>query len=354
MHCSHRKLLFCFICIIYSSAYSQTIGGSSVFNFLKLSNAPQLTALGGINTSNLSNDVSLSFNNPALLRKEMHSQMAAVFNVFYADIKNLHWMLGYHHQKLQTNFSFGLNYFGYGSVQQTDAAGNILGTFRPNDYVIQFAASRKYLERWYYGATLKFISSNYSQYRSNGLAFDFGVNYYDSSQLLQVGFVVKNMGLQLKKYAGQAEDMPFDMQIGITKRLAKAPLQFSFTAQHLHQFDILYNDTAFNNDNFITANNSKFFDKLFRHFIMATQIYVGDKVEVTVGYNFLRRAELKISNAPNGLNGFSMGVGVLLSKLQVRYARSHYQNNTAYNQLGLNMPLNKYFGLGKFGERVGW
>ena len=26
----------------------------------------------------------------------------------------------------------------------------------------------------------------------------------------------------------------------------------------------------------------------------------------------------------------------------------------AYNQFGLNMTLNQYFGLGKFGERIGW
>ena len=28
--------------------------------------------------------------------------------------------------------------------------------------------------------------------------------------------------------------------------------------------------------------------------------------------------------------------------------------NTAYNQVGFNLQLNKYFGLGKFGERIGW
>src|SRR4030095_2575332 len=214
------------------------------------SNCPQLTALGGINTSNISNDISLSFQNPSLLRDPMHAQMAAVFNIFYADIKNIHWMIAYRHEKLKTNFSLGVNYFAYGNTTQTDASGNIMGEFRPNDYVIQFSGSRKYLEHWYYGATIKFISSNYAQYNSSGLAFDVGLNYYDSSNLLQVGFVAKNMGVQLKTYGGQAEDMPFDLQIGITKRLAKAPLQFSFTAHHLHQFNIAYFDSTFDNDYF--------------------------------------------------------------------------------------------------------
>ena len=56
----------------------------------------------------------------------------------------------------------------------------------------------------------------------------------------------------------------------------------------------------------------------------------------------------------NGLNGFSIGAGILFGKLQVRYARAYYQGNTAYNQFGLNLKLNEYFGLGKFGEKIGW
>ena len=165
------------------------------------------------------------------------------------------------------------------------------------------------------------------------------------------------MGNQLKKYDGtDPDDLPFDLQIGLTKRLENAPFSFSLTAQRLHQFNISYNDTAFNNDNgFDNRSSNKFsFDKLMNHFVLATTIYLGDRVEVMAGYNFLRRKELSIGNATNGLNGFSLGAGVLLGKLQIRYARAYYQSNTAFNQLGLNMKLNDYFGLGKFGERIGW
>lgn len=124
----------------------------------------------------------------------------------------------------------------------------------------------------------------------------------------------------------------------------------------MHLFDILYNDTAFNNENSYTNNKTgKFsFDKLLSHLVLSTTIYAGDRVEVQVGYNFLRRKELNISNAGNGLNGFSIGAGVMLGKLSIRYARAFYQSNSAFNQLGLNMKLNQYFGLGKFGERIGW
>ena len=97
-----------------------------------------------------------------------------------------------------------------------------------------------------------------------------------------------------------------------------------------------------------------FLKKVFDHIVVGTTIYVGDKLEVYGGYNFLRRKELNIGNAANGLNGFSMGVGALFGKLSVRYARAYYQSNAAYDQLGLNLQLNKYFGLKRFGEKIGW
>jgi len=119
---------------------AQTIGGNTVFNFLKLPSTPQLTALGGVNTSQISNDIGLAFNNPALLRQEMHTQMNAVFNSLYDGISSYNLSLGYHHKKINTNFLWGLNYLDYGSIQQTDVSGNLLGEFRPSDWVRQLSA----------------------------------------------------------------------------------------------------------------------------------------------------------------------------------------------------------------------
>ena len=313
--------------------------------------------MGGINTSYTSNDVGLAFNNPALLQPAMHTQLNAVFNSFYDGIAAYHLSMGYHQEKLKTDFLWGMTYLDYGSIQQTDAAGNIFGNFKPNDWVMQVSASRSYLEKWKYGASFKFINSNYGQYRSNGIAVDVGVLYHDTSALFSASVLAKNMGTQLRKYDGtDPDDLPFDLQVGVSKRLENAPIGFSITAHHLHQFDIRYSDPAFDEANGIINDGSQKFtiDKLFRHVVVATNIYLGDKVEIAAGYNYLKRKELGTPGQPNGLNGFSMGVSLLLAKLQVRYARSHYQNNTAYNQFGLSMTLNKYFGLGKFGEKVGW
>jgi hypothetical protein len=344
--------------VLYASFLkAQTLGGNSVFKFLKLPATPQLTALGGINTSHISNDVGLSFNNPALLRPSMHTQLNAVFNGLYNGISAYHLSLGYHHEKLNTNFGWGIHFINYGSIQETDASGNIYGSLHPTDWVMQISASRSYMEKWNYGATLKFVSSNYGQFRSNGIAVDVGLLYHDTAALFSASILVKNMGTQLKTYEGtDPDDLPFDLQLGVSKRLENSPFGFSLTAHHLHQFDIRYNDTDFNDVNgFPNGSDKKFtFDKLFRHVVIAANVYLADKVELTAGYNYLRRKELNIGNTGNGLNGFSMGAALMLPKLQVRIARSQYQRNTAYTQFGLSLALNQYMGLGKFGKKIGW
>ncbi|HMO33968.1 MAG TPA: type IX secretion system protein PorQ [Lacibacter sp.] len=351
-----RYLLhICLLCLL-GSASGQTLGGQNTYNFLRFPAAPQLSALGGVNVSQLSDDLSLAFHNPARLNEAVHSHLVANFNTLYNGISNYHWMQAYRHPQLKTTFAAGVYYFNYGSITQTDAVGNIEGNLRPRDFVIQLSAGREYLEKWRYGATVKYIGSNYGIARSAALAADAGVLYYDSARFLQMSVVASNMGGQLKRYSTNPEELPFDLVFGISKRLEKAPIQFSFTAHHLHRFDLLYNDTLFNNETGATnpAAGKFTIDQLFRHFVFSTQLMIGQRVEVTAGYNYLRRSELRIQNAANGLVGFSLGVGALFPKLQLRYARSYYQNATAYNQLGLNLPLNKYFGLGQWGEKHGW
>lgn len=336
-----KKLSISFLLFLfYAGVYGQILGGNTVFNFLTQPNSAQLSALGGINVSNITDDVSMSFYNPALLRNTMHQQFNASFNSFLAGIKNSSITSAWHLEKSNTNLAVGINYFDYGTLTQTDAAGNITGSFHPNDYVAQVSASHNYLERFWYGMTLKFAGSNYGQYKSSGMAVDIGVAYFDSSNHVQVSVLIKNLGTQLKTYDGsnRKEDLPFDLEAGVTKRLAHAPIQFSLTAHHLQAFNIYYNDTAFNANegDDRSLGKSLTLDKIVSHLVLSTQFFIGDKLELTGGYNFLRRHDLNAYNVTSGLNGFTLGIGVLLKKLHIRYATGFYQQNM-FHQLGLNL-----------------
>lgn len=320
-------------------AKGQTLGGDAAYSFLKNSPSTQFTALGSVHITGMGNDLSLAFVNPALMRQPMHQQVSANFSMFFAGIRQFHAQGAFYHERSGTMFGAGVQYMHYGSATQTDPSGNVIGEFRPRDYAIQLSASRRYLERWYYGLNVKFIQSNYGPYGSTALALDFGLNYLDSAKGWHLGFLARNMGTQLKTYAGQGEDMPFDLQLGMTKRFIGTPFGVSVTAHRLHQFNLAYNDTSFNRDNGYPDLSTGFMANFFRHFVFAGQVYAGDKLEFTLAYNVLRRAELKVPNATGGLSGISLGVGLTLPKLQFRFARSQYLNSTSYHQVGINVNL---------------
>jgi hypothetical protein len=244
------KKSFSILCFFFFAIFAkaQVLGGFSTYNFLKLSTSPQSSALGGNVVAIINDDANLSYHNPALLQQNQSGILSANINFLYGGVKDLFATYTKHHTKLNTTFNGAINFINYGVTNNTDAAGNLLGSFKPSDYNIQIGFSKVYLHKWQYGGIVKFIGSTYGGYSSYATAFDFGVTFYDSSKLIKMGMVFKNIGVQLKRYNGASkEDLPFDVQLGFSKKLQKAPLQFIFTATNLHQFNIRYADTLFEN-----------------------------------------------------------------------------------------------------------
>ena len=157
--------------------------------------------------------------------------------------------------------------------------------------------------------------------------------------MIQFGFAAKNMGVQLKSYGNGKEDLPFDLVLGVTKQLEKAPIRFSITGQRMHQFDLLYNDTLFNQANFGSQPKSNLGTKIFSHLVFGTDILVGEKIVLTGGYNVLRRRELRIQNIASGLTGFSYGFNLHLQRLRMYYARTHYQSSLSHHQISFSFKL---------------
>lgn len=332
------------IVLVSLNGWGQTLGGKAAYSFLNLPSSPMQAAAGGVTISYRGEDVGWSAGNPALLHRGYDRQVNAAFNALLAGTKGYALTGTWFSEKLQTTFGGNVNYLDYGSLPNTDAAGNVMGEFRPVDFVVQASAAKHYLQRWSYGLTLKFIHSSYGQYRSSAVAADIGVLYHDTSSRLSAAVVVKNMGAQLKTYAGETEELPFDLQAGLTKRLEKAPFGFSLTAQHLQTFDIFYRDTAFNRDNNISSPSSTL-SKLVTHLVLATHVYINQSVEATVGYNFLKRQQLAEGSESSGLTGFSAGMRIHFPRLQVVFARAAYQKGVASNQIGITLFLDKLVGL---------
>ena len=325
-------LLFVFLWAGIGVAAAQTQVGNPVFSFIKNPATTEVAALGGTNVSHIGNNVAAGFSNPSLFRPGHHGQIATSFSSLLAGINQYTAMAGY--QLGGQTLGLGVQYINYGSIDQTDAAGNLLGMYRPSDLAVQIGTSKQYKEKWWLGAAAKFIHSNYGQYRSSALAVDASLTYFDESSGLQAGVVIANMGTQLNAYAGAVkEELPFEINAGISKKLAEAPLQFSLTLQQLQRFNLLGSDTSFMVSEF--GKKYSTFDKMMSHVVLGAQLTLSDNINCNLGYNLLRRQSLNGYNITNGLNGVTFGVGVLMDKLHINYATGFYQRNM-FHQLSLN------------------
>lgn len=336
---SFRLLSGIFCLLLSSNSFTQTLGGSSTYNFLKLQQVPEAAALGGRCVSQIHPGISFLNENPALLREDHHLQGAANFNFLSPGITGMYGLIGYHENRTNTSLAIGISHLLYGEETQTDAGGNVLGNFRAFDQVATFTVSREYGSKWRYGLTMKYIRSQYGSFSSNGLAADVGITYRSNDELSQIGFVVKNIGTQLKTYDGTAEDLPFDMLLGFTRQVEKTPFRFSLTAQRMNRFDILYNDTTFNNENFGLPGLAGWGEKLISHLVVGSEILLGEKITITAGYNLLRRKELSIRNIASGLTGFNYGLNLNLSNLNFHYSRSHFQSGLSHHLVSFNFRL---------------
>jgi hypothetical protein len=334
-----RAFITPFLIFFVYVASSQTLDGNAVFNFMGVPSYAHAAALGGRNVSQIGAGAGFLSENPALLRKDHDQTIFSNFTFLAPGVIGMHGLGAWNVNKIGATFGLSITHFSYGNEPLTDAAGNVLGTFRAFDQLIAVSGSANYGKYWHYGGSLKFIHAAYGAYRSSALAMDIGLNYYRASSGIQWGFAAKNMGFQLSSFAGQQEDLPFDLVVGVTKKLEKAPFSISLTAQKIHNFEILYSDTAFNRENFGTPANPGLAKQIMSHLILGTDIYIGEKIILSGGFNLLRRNELAIRNIASGLTGFSYGLAFKHKKLAFNFSRSHNQRAIAQQQLSFAVKL---------------
>jgi hypothetical protein len=339
-----RRLFFgywLFLLIASQSLTAQNLGGRHSFSFVNLpSNAP-LAALGGLNVSLKDENSNLFASNPALLNQAMDKHFSMNYIPYYAGIKNS--AISYVHSfKNLGRWGAALQYLDYGTFEETDPSGVVLGSFQANDYLCTLGHART-IGYYTLGASLKFAGSSIANYSAFGAMVDIGGNFKHPEHDLSIGLLIKNAGVVLKPYYPQQSlSMPFDVQVGTSYKPKFMPVRFSFTAHHLHQFDITYDDPALNTS--IDQNGNKVIekvglaDKIARHFAVGAQLLLGKAFQLQAGYNHLIHQELKLINRSAGA-GFSFGASLHVKAFDIAYARAYHHavGGTSYITLAGNL-----------------
>jgi hypothetical protein len=318
----------------------------AIYKFLNLPNSAEVSALGGVNVSLQNKDVNLVYQNPALLSGSVHKNLALNYTSYIGDI-------GYgsiaYAQNIDSvsHWAASLSYMNYGSSEGYDWLEVPTGDYYAGDFCLNLTYSRRLSKNIVSGITLKPIYSQIETYHSFGLAVDVGGNYYDPEHDFSVGLALKNVGVQFKDYySDSSRSLPWDIQLGVTKRLAHAPFRFSLTYVHLNQWNLDYYRMPLQNSNtlLLTDANRKigWGDMLFRHLIIGAEFIPSNNFNLAIAYNHRRSQEYALENTKS-INGFSFGAGIRVYKfaLGVAYAQYAASGNTLSLSIATSLDSSK-------------
>ena len=277
----------------------------TVYNFLRLPVSAHAAALGGENITIDDDDPTMVFHNPALVSNVTDRSLNLNYMTYMEGVKvaSASFVKAL---RQRATWAVEAQYVDYGSMKQTTAENEVIGKVSAKDIAMggtfTYALSNKIAG----GVTAKFVSSSLAGFNSIGMAVDLGLNYLNPELGLSVSAVARNLGGQLKAYEDDFEKLPFDLQLGVSKRLGESPLRFSVTMTRLHDWD----------------------DKFVNHLVFGAEAFLADNIWIGGGLNPRRSDEMKISDGETESShgaGLSFGGGLQLErfKLQLAYGKYH-------------------------------
>ncbi|KAA6301270.1 MAG: hypothetical protein EZS26_002579 [Candidatus Ordinivivax streblomastigis] len=314
--------IFFFIC--WMPVWAQ--GGSSTFDYLLLPHSARSAAVGGTNLSAIANDASLIYDNPAFLGYEMDKTLLFSYLPYIADvgIGNISFTKKWNEK---SSFGIGALYAHYGQMLEVSENGDILGDLRANDICGTLFFAHDITNKLRGGISGKFLYSNYAYNTAIGIGVDLGLSYYNEEHGFSWGLTGKNIGRQIKAYEDNLAVLPWDIQFGITQKLAHAPIRFSVTAIHLKSWEF--------EDGY--SKNDKFLPTLFKHLIVGVELLPSDNFWIGIGCNAKRVVDMSLTEG-NKLGGFSAGFGFHVKSFDIGCAFGRY--NTGATSFMLSLSTN--------------
>ncbi len=280
------------------------------YNFLRLPVSAHVAALGGDNITIPDDDPTLIFHNPALITGVADKSLNLNYMTYMEGSKTASASFVKAWGEKGT-WGVMAQYMDYGTMKEVTADHVVLGDFSSRDIMLGGSVAYLLGKNFAGGISAKIISSSIAGYSSMAVAVDLGLNYYDAQKGLSISLVGRNLGGQVKAYNDDFERLPFDLQLGASKKLGNAPLRFSVTLTQINNWD----------------------DGLKNHLVLGADILLSKQIYLSGGYNFRRANEMKISDGEDESShgaGLSLGGGLSLNrfKLSVAYAKYHVSTHS--------------------------
>lgn len=305
-----KILSMCILLLLPAVARGES--GSGGYEYLSVPVSVHSAALGGMNATVAEDDISLVFENPALLPNVSDKTLGMGFTSYIAGTNKLSaaWAQAWGERG---TWCANVQYLSYGSMAETDELGAEVGKISASDVSVQGSYAYLLTDCLSGGVTAKFMFSNYGGYNAFAMGVDLGLNYMNADSGTSLSIVGRNLGGQLKAFYDKHESLPFDLCIGFSQELANAPVRFSVTMDDM---------THWKGINFI------------QHFIFGVDIFPTQSTWLAVGYNIRRAREMKVADSSHWA-GWSIGAGLSLRKIKVGVAYGRY--HMAANSLMCNL-----------------
>lgn len=340
-------LLSALLIILCHSSKSQ-IGGNNTYEFLNLTSSARIASMGGDFLTVYDNDITLVESNPSLINPEMSNKLGVAYVDFFSDV-NYGFATYAKSFKNVGSFAASMKYISYGKFDYATVTGERTGQFNAGETAFNIGWGRQLDSLFSIGANFKFIYSSLESYNSFGIAVDVAGSYISRDRSFTASLIAKNIGRQLTAYeGGNIEPLPFELQIGLAKRLKHLPFRYSILYNNLEKWDLRYDDPAQAQTDPITGEVVEdsgievFADNFMRHIVIGGELLIGKNISLRGGYNYRRRAEMKVTTKP-GTVGFSWGIGIRISKFHFSYARSAYHLVGSPNYITLTTNLSDFF-----------
>ena len=305
-----KKALFVFLMMLGISSLHAQNESQTEYNFLRLPVSAHAAALGGDNITVIENDEALIFHNPALLTS-VNDKTINLNYMNYMSGANMASASFNRIVKERASWAVSAQYVNYGKMKEVDENNVQTGEFSAKD--LSFAGYFSYMltNRLTGGISARLITSYLGSYNSIGFGVDLGLNYYDSDHEWSLALVLKNLGGQLKAYHDNFERMPFDIQMGVTKRFTGTPFRLHATLIDLNHLDY----------------------KFLNHVVVGADVLLTESIWIGGGYNFRRADEMKITTTNSSSShgaGLSFGAGLNLErfKLNLAYGKYHVSSSS--------------------------
>lgn len=314
-----------FIVLVFAAHTHAQSGTGSTYRFLNVPASASALALGGGPVSLPHGEPALMHLNPALLSKSHHGHVSLSFGSYLSE-SNMGFISGAWYSEKIGTLGAGLRFLNYGTMDRIDEFGLDRGTFHASDVALKLAIGRVFENVIQYGLAADLIYSSYESYRSTGFMLSGGVLYSIDGDDLTIGASFMNLGRQLSTYDGIQEPLPFDLRLGLSRKLLYLPLRITFTAHNLHRWEMR---TPGDDDNIA------FFTNLFRHLAVGGEFLFSENFHLRLGYNHLVHDELKTDRRLD-LVGFGIGVGIKYKGIGIDLGRNSYSNMGNLFQLGIH------------------